>query len=209
MTHENKRLYFPRMMPEKQILSTYYQFMSEMDNDFPHLYTSNINELKNKVLFDYGVAEGLFPLTFIDYFKKIVLFECDNDWVEALKATFAPYCDKVTIIQKYVSNKDSNSTITLDYYSKTNNIIPNFIKMDIEGFEEKAISGANSILTNGTETICAICTYHTPTAEKNIFTTMNSLGFQPEYNKGFVIFHCEKQFSAPYLRRGVVRFYKK
>ena len=209
LTHDNKRLYFPRLMPEKQILNTYFQFLSEMDKDSPHLYTNDINELKGKVLFDCGVAEGLFPLTFINHLKKIVLFECDNNWVEALRATFAPYSDKVTIVQKYVSDTDSNNTITLDSFSKTNNIIPDFIKMDIEGFEEKAIKGATNILKNDTNTICAICTYHTPYAEKNIITTMNSLGFRPKYNKGYMIFHCEEPFSSPYLRRGVVRFYKK
>ena len=209
LIHSNKRLYFPRNMEEKQILKTYYQFLSEMDKKSPHLYSNNLNELKDKILFDCGVAEGLFPLTYIDFFKKIVLFECDNNWVEALKATFAPYGDKVTIIQKYVSDTDSNNTITLDYFSKTNNIIPNFIKMDIEGFEEKAIEGSTNILKNSTDIVCSICTYHTPTAEKNIIIKMNLLGFRPEYNKGYMIFHCEEHFSAPYLRRGVVRFYKK
>ena len=58
-------------MDEKQILKTYYQFLSEMDNDSPHLYTNNLNEIKDKVLFDCGVAEGLFPLTYVDQFKKL------------------------------------------------------------------------------------------------------------------------------------------
>ena len=209
LIHDKKRLYYPRKMAEKQILKTYYQFLSEMDNDSPHLYTNNLNEIKDKVLFDCGVAEGLFPLTYVDQFKKIVLFECDNNWVEALKATFSPYSSKVTIVNKYVSNVDSESTITLDSFSKNHNIIPNFIKMDIEGFEEKAIEGAINILNNSAETVCAICTYHTPTAEKNIIDKMDSLGYRPEYNKGYMVFHYEEHFSSPYLRRGVVRFYKK
>ncbi len=209
LIHDKKRLYYPREMDEKQILKTYYQFLSEMDNDSPHLYTNNLNEIKDKVLFDCGVAEGLFPLTYVDQFKKIVLFECDNNWVEALKATFSPYSSKVTIVNKYVSNIDSESTITLDNFSKNHNIIPNFIKMDIEGFEEKAIEGTKNILNNSAETVCAICTYHTPTAEKYIIEKMDSLGYRPEYNKGYMVFHCEEHFSSPYLRRGVVRFYKK
>lgn len=209
LIHDKKKLYYPREMDEKQILKTYYQFLSEMDNDSPHLYTNNLNEIKDKVLFDCGVAEGLFPLTYVNQFKKIVLFECDNNWVEALKATFSPYSSKVTIVNKYVSNVDSESTITLDSFSKNHNIIPNFIKMDIEGFEEKAIEGTKDILNNSAETVCAICTYHTPTAEKNIIEKMDSLGYRPEYNKGYMVFHCEEHFSSPYLRRGVVRFYRK
>ena len=72
--------------------------VSEMDSQSPHLYCDNPDELRNRILFDCGVAEGLFPLTYIDYFKKVVLFECNPVWREPLEATFSPYKEKVQIV---------------------------------------------------------------------------------------------------------------
>lgn len=206
--HQNKPLFFPKDYPLEGIRMIYCQFLSEMDYNSPHVYCKNPEELNNRILLDCGVAEGLFPLTYIDRFAKLYLFECDAEWVEALNATFEPYKDKVTIIQKYVSNTNSTDTTTLDFYKDAINDNPLFIKMDIEGYEENALEGAKNILTSHNNTICAICTYHTPKAETNITTTMESFGYKYQYNQGYMIFHCEKVFAPPYLRRGVIRFYK-
>lgn len=206
--HQNKPLFFPKDYSPEAIRKIYCQFLSEMDYSSPHVYCNNPEELNNRILFDCGVAEGMFPLTYIDRFSKLLLFECDPNWVEALKATFEPYKEKVTIIQKYVSNINSTDTTTLDFYKDAINGNPLFVKMDIEGYEENAINGAKDILSSHENVICAICTYHTPKAETNITATMESFGYRPQYNQGYMIFHCEKVFSPPYLRRGVIRFYK-
>ena len=206
--HNKKPLYYPKSFSPSQIKSMYCQFLSEMDSNSPHLYCRNTNELKDAILYDCGVAEGLFPLNYIDILSKVILFECDEQWIAPLKATFLPYDNKVTIVQKYVSNTDSFNSITLDQFSIDSNTTPNFIKMDIEGFEEKALVGAKRLLNSNNNIICAICTYHTPFAEKNISEIMKTYGYSPEYNKGYMIFHYEKEFSAPYLRRGVIRFKK-
>ena len=207
--HDEKRLYFPHDYDANTIREKYAQFLYEMDKESPHLYFDNPEELHSRVLFDCGVAEGLFPLTYIDSFKKIVLFECDPEWIEPLKATFEPYKEKVSIVNSYVSDIVSDNSITLDYYADTNNIQPTFIKMDIEGFEEPALKGAERILNESADLICAICTYHTPDAEKNIVDYMKGKGFSPTYNKGYMFFYYEKDLVPPYLRRGVVRFYKR
>ena len=206
--HNGKRLYFPQGVGEKQIRNLYAQFMSEMDIASPHCYCNNPNELQNRVLFDCGVAEGLFPLTYVELFDKIVLFECASEWIAPLKATFEPYNEKVVIVNSFVSDEVTDNTITLDYYAETNNIRPTFIKMDIEGFEERALQGASKILKDGNDIICSVCTYHTPTAEENIIKIMKGEGFAPDFNNGFMFFFYEKSILPPYLRRGVVRFYK-
>lgn len=206
--HSGKRLYFPLGAGENHIRSLYAQFLSEMDTASPHCYCNNPNELQNRVLFDCGVAEGLFPLTYVELFEKIVLFECSSDWMAPLQATFEPYKDKVTIVNSFVSDEVTDHSITLDYYAKINNVSPTFIKMDIEGFEERALQGASKILEDSDDIICSICTYHTPKAEKNVVEMMKEKGFSPTYNKGFMFFFYEKNILPPYLRRGVVRFYK-
>lgn len=207
LIHQEKPLFFPKNYSPESIRRIYCQFMSEMDLSSPHVYCKNPKELDKRILLDCGVAEGLFPLTYIEKFTKIYLFECDPQWIEALNATFEPYKEKVTIIQKYVSNTNSSDTTTLDSYKDVINDNPLFIKMDIEGFEEKAIEGAKNILSTNNNTICAICTYHTPQAETNITKIMASMDYTPQYNQGYMIFHYEDIFTPPYLRRGVVRFY--
>lgn len=207
--HDGKPLYFPRGSNDNTIRETYAQFLSEMDIESPHLYCKNPEELQNRVLFDCGVAEGLFPLTYIDYFNKIVLFECEPAWIEPLSATFAPYKEKVIIVNSYVSDSTTDHSVSLDYYAEANHIWPTFIKMDIEGFEERALAGASKILDKSSDLICAICTYHKPNSESDIVNYMQKKGFSPSYNKGFMFFFYEKKITPPYLRHGVVRFYKK
>lgn len=206
--HEGKPLFFPHGYDDGTIRRTYAQFLSELDAESPHCYCNNPKELNNRVLFDCGVAEGLFPLTYIDYFKQIVLFECNPDWIEALSATFMPYKEKVHIVNAYVSDIVDNKYVTIDMYVKETNISPTYIKMDIEGYEERAIAGAKKVLTESNNIICSICTYHTPTAETNITNQMESMGFHSSYNPGFMFFFYENNITPPYLRRGVIRYKK-
>lgn len=205
--HEQKRLYFKRSYNDDTIRNVYAQFLSEMDVKSPHVYCKNPEELNGRVLYDCGVAEGLFPLTHIDRLKSVYLFECDDEWLEALSATFKPYGDKVKIVKSLVSNKSDGLSISLDDFAKKNKEYPTFLKMDIEGFEELALQGAKSIL-QCKNLICSICTYHKPTSEEAIIQYMLDLGYKPMYNTGYMFFHCEEIIKPPYLRRGVVRFYK-
>lgn len=68
--HDGKPLYYPKDMDAIQIRGNYSMFLPEMDNKSPHLYCKNPHELQGRILFDCGVAEGLFPLTYIDAFEK-------------------------------------------------------------------------------------------------------------------------------------------
>lgn len=206
--HYNKRLYFKRGLADDFIEHLYVQFLSEMDSASPHVYCKNPEELDNRILFDCGVAEGLFPLTYIERFSKIILFECDEGWVEALNATFAPYSSKVSIVCKCVSDVTNESSISIDDYCNQYNIIPSFLKMDIEGYEEQALIGSKHVLSQSDDMICSICTYHKPTSEFAIVDYMSILNYVISYNNGYMIFDNKGEFEPPYLRRGVVRFTK-
>ena len=66
--------------------------------------------------------------------------ECDEEWVEALKCTFEPYKDKVTIIEKWLGESDSENTVSIDTLARNNkNIDKIIVKMDIESKETDAI----------------------------------------------------------------------
>ena len=201
--HKNKKLFWPRSMDKNTVINLYRVLLFEQDPKSPHLYWKE-NEVvyKNKILFDIGSAEGLISLEHIEDIKHVYLFECEASWIEALQETFKPYTKKTTIIEKYVSDLfDSKSkTITIDEFVKQSGAIPDLIKMDIEGFEEKALDGAIETLKNYHINL-AVCSYHKPDAEKNITTFFNKLNYTYEISEGCII-HDE---IPPYFRHGVVR----
>ena len=93
---EGKRLYFKRRWSGKKIQKAYCELMREQDLNSPHRYLTDSFTIGNEdVLADIGAAEGNFSLAVIDKIHKVYLFEYDNEWIEALKATFAPWRDKV------------------------------------------------------------------------------------------------------------------
>src|SRR5690606_30541039 len=97
------------------------------------------------VLADIGSAEGIFTLMNIELLEKAYLFEQDEQWIEALEATFAPWKEKVIIIPKYVSDRKSEKEIRLDQYFQNTTLQPNFFKIDVEGAEEKVLNGMQGL----------------------------------------------------------------
>ncbi|GHT89349.1 hypothetical protein FACS1894137_18420 [Spirochaetia bacterium] len=113
--HENKRLYFPREFDDKKARLYYYQLLTEQDQDSPHRYeTSEFHVQDGDCIADIGSAEGIFALKNVERADKIYLFECDEKWIEALEKTFAPWNEKVVIVNKYVCDTTCNEFITLD-----------------------------------------------------------------------------------------------
>ena len=104
--------------------------------------------MTGKVFVDVGCAEGYSSLEIIEEAKHVYLFEQDEQWLEAIRATFEPWQDKVTIVQKYVSDHNSSREQTLDdfFNNQTNEHL--FLKMDIEGAERHALAGCNNLFQN-------------------------------------------------------------
>ena len=76
----------------------------------------------------------------IEEAKHVYLFEQDEQWLEAIRATFEPWQDKVTIVQKYVSDHNSSREQTLDDFFNNQTDEHLFLKMDIEGAERHAFA---------------------------------------------------------------------
>ncbi|MEG1545829.1 MAG: hypothetical protein RR371_01085 [Bacteroides sp.] len=99
--HENKKLFFKRSYNKLTVQYCYSGLITEQDENSPHCYIDNKFKVEdNEVLFDIGSAEGIFPLSMIEKTSRVVLFERDKEWAEALEATFEPWKEKVTIITK-------------------------------------------------------------------------------------------------------------
>lgn len=203
---EGKRLYFTQnykflIKDGKRYVSNLWQ---EQDPNSPHLYEENDVTLEEgDVLVDAGACEGNFSLHNIDKVSKLYLIECNLDWMEALKATFEPYQDKVVFCNKFLSDRDSDTTVTLNSLVKEP---VNFIKMDIEGEEINALKGADRVFAISTNIKCSICSYHRHGDEEKIRNILHGYGLRTSNSKGYMLFLCDDEiWRYPELRRGIVR----
>lgn len=222
--YKGKRMYFSKDFDTVEKVRQYYRMLCiEQEEASPHCYlNNNFNVNYGDVVVDVGAAEGNFSLEVIDKVKQLYIFEYDDLWIEALKATFEPYKDKVQIIKRYVSNTNNKKSITLDKFFKNREKKIDFIKMDIEGEEPNALKGAVNLLKNNSNMKLAVCVYHNLEDEnkvrhilKDISTTKAKIQRrrQNEYSinaNGYVVFiYSKKRLKPPYLTRGVLRIQRK
>ncbi|AEF84347.1 hypothetical protein TREPR_0030 [Treponema primitia ZAS-2] len=202
--HENKRMYFPKNWEANQIREYYNWLLMEQDVDSPHRYDTAVFRVQEgDVIADLGTAEGFFALSNVEKAKKIYLFECDNKWLRALKKTFEPWQEKVSIVNKYISDTTSKNYITLDDFLDGKEI--NFIKADIEGAEIALLRGAKKTLLNQKKLQFSLCTYHRQNDAEEINQILTQNGFTTEYSKGYIITIFDRDSKEPYLRRGIIR----
>lgn len=200
--HNDKKLYFPRNLKSADINNIYIQLLAEQDEASPHRYVKNWEELSGKTLLDIGAAEGIISLNVIDIIEHVYLFEVDENWIEALNATFAPYNNKVTIIKKYVTNIIDDCNLTIDHFFQGKMINNLFIKMDIEGAEFFALQGADKILTDSKDIQLAVCSYHRKDDFFKISRLFSEKFLYCDYAGGRIFLNNE-------FRIGVIRAQKK
>lgn len=211
--HNNKHLYFPANWTPESACKTYCNYI-ERENllgggyteKAPHQYiTENFHVENGDIVLDVGCAEALFALDSIEKAKYVYLFEADEKWIQPLKATFAPYQDKVKIIQKFVSGKDSENTITLNTILGKYSSESFFIKMDIEGAEEEVIRSSTDFLMSNNIIKLACCTYHRANHSKEISKVLQEKCFDIEFSEGFMLFYLDSHQQPPYFRKGLIR----
>lgn len=208
--HNNKRMYLSRAFSTEEQVKIYYRSLCiEQDISSPHRYQiGSFCVSKGDVVLDVGAAEGNFALDVIDMVDKIYLIESDEKWIEALMYTFAPFMDKVELLHGF-AGKDEPEEIAIDSIPNINKI--DFIKMDIEGSEVKALMGATRILKEN-DVRLDVCAYHNLGDEKKIKRFLDELGYQTETSEGYMVFIpsrlYEKNDSDLEFTRGLVRGYK-
>lgn len=204
---EGKRLYFRRGATAKGIQRDYNYLRIEQDIRSPHRYlTDYFTLLNNDILVDVGAAEGNLPLSVIERVKKAYLFETDEAWIEALQATFAPWKEKVEIVNKFVSNRDEGKFVSLDKFFAHKEAFT-FLKVDAEGAESDILNGAETVLDSVPALKIALCCYHKPNDDKIFHEFLSKRGFSISFANGYMIFR--ENFVPPYLRRGVLRAERK
>lgn len=203
--HNGHKLYFARNLSIFIIKRLYNSLLIEQDPESAHYYeTENCKVNNGDILFDIGAAEGIFALTMIEKLKTVYLFEREERWLEALQQTFKPWNDKVVIINKYVSDKDSNSTIKIDSITQKLDDGSLFLKIDVEGAEESVINGSNNTLTSDKfRAKAVVCTYHNAEDHEKLSAIMKNLSYNTTTSKGYMLFLSDNQIP-PYFRRGVI-----
>jgi hypothetical protein len=202
---DGKRLYFKKRWGIKKIQKSYCDLMREQDINSPHRYlTESFTTGQDDVLADIGAAEGNFSLAVIEKIRKVYIFEYDREWIDALKATFAPWPDKVEIINKFVSDKNDKSNIRFDTFFESRKDI-NFLKIDVDGAESIVLNSCDEVFKTPQSFKIALCTYHKNDDEKEFTSLLRNYGFQVSPSKGYMINYYDKKMKAPYLRRGLIR----
>jgi len=203
--HDGKRLYFKKRWGKKRIKKAYSDLLREQDINSPHRYLTESFTIGNDdVIADVGSAEGNFSLSVIEKIRKVYLFEYDKEWIEALKATFAPWAGKVEIINKYVTDYDNGSHIRFDTFYKTKKDIT-FLKIDVDGAEAIVLNSCNEVFNTSVPFKIALCTYHKNNDEKDFTLLLRNHGFSVTPSKGYMIFYYDKKMKVPWLRRGLIR----
>lgn len=199
-----KRMYLKRSFSSQRYALNYVaSILGEQQEKSPHYYKkSGYDELQGDVLLDCGAAEGFFALQNIDDVSFAILAESDPEWIEALKITFKAYSDKVRIIDKYVSDVNSNEMQTIDSIQNNLKKQISFIKMDIEGAEMSALRGAEKVLSNPEIRVIA-CSYHRTNDYKDITDYLGDKGFEVDHSEGYMFFPYG-ECVVPELRRGLV-----
>jgi hypothetical protein len=200
--HSGKKLHFPLDYGSTKTLCTSYKsLLIEQDSRSSHQYLKDLNRLSGKTILDIGTAEGIFSLDAIEIVNHVYLFECDEIWIKALNATFAPWKNKVTIIPKYVSDRNDELNITIDSFLEGKDKNNLFLKMDIEGYEQAALRGAVNTLKEATDIDFSICTYHKKDDAVEIEKILKAYNFELEQTEGFLYF--EKEFRKAIIRRKI------
>ena len=205
---DGKRLYFKKRWSKKRIRHSFNELTKEQDPKSPHRYLNDHFKIDDgEVLVDIGVAEGNFALGAVEKASRIIMFETDKEWIEALHATFEPWKDKVVIVNKFVSEVTNQSNTTLDDYIAPGEKIT-FLKIDVDGAESRLLNGCKRILSEQKPLKVAVCTYHKQQDEHDFNSLLIRNGFETSHSDGFILFYYDKKMKAPYLRRGLIRAVK-
>lgn len=202
---DGKRLYFPHQMKPQQIRRQFCNLLIEQHPESAHRYiTGKFDVQEGDIVIDAGAAEGNFSLSVIEKASKLVLIEVNPDWLEALKATFEPWKDKTTIINKFISDHTSDNTITMDKIVEEIHGA-DFIKIDVEGEESRVLAGSKQTMSLLKPPKIALCTYHKEGDPDSLFALLQGNGFHSDFSDGYLIYVSRKGLEFPYLRKGILR----
>ena len=201
--HGGRRLYFRRGTTSAQVAALYRRLLEEQDPASPHCYRAGGGEAREgDVLLDVGSAEGIWALEGVERASSVILFEVEPAWAAALERTFAPWRDKVKIINKFASDVDDGHSVSLDTVVRELSG-PLLLKIDVEGAEERVLEGAREALAR-LDTRAVICTYHRGGDHGKLSDVMRTQGYDVATSGGWMLFVHDRNLQPPFFRRGLI-----
>jgi hypothetical protein len=206
--YEGKKMYFSKRYTQDQVIWALRTIFKEQDPSSPHLYLTESFQIDpGCIVIDAGVAEGNFALSAIEKAKLLYIIECEKEWMDALRLTFAPWKEKVIFIEKYLSDSQSDTTTSIDELVSPKPGESYFIKLDIEGFEQKALKGMKKLMASGNHVKMDVCTYHHPNDLIEIESILQSYNLTWQVSDGYILYFQEDE--EPSFRKVLIRAEKK
>lgn len=212
VVYKGNRLFFKKSYSVQDVLTVFNGYCNEQQEHSPHRYLSEkVTVDEGDIVFDIGCSEGIFSLEIVSKAKQVYLFEADEGWIEALSQTFKPFMDKVTIISKWVSDVDDDHNTTIDSFMKKEGLHQiDVIKMDVEGFERKVLSGARQAIVQNCVEKLMVCTYHN--CDDAAWVAKFLKNYELEYSEGYMLTALWREIwniRKPYFVQGVIRARRK
>ena len=212
--HGGKKLYYPVEWGKGSIAFSYTNAIAIEGllgdgclEKSPHNYLDSRFPVKDGALVcDLGAAEGLLGLHFAERASRIVVGECDEKWLEPLKATFEPWREKVDfILQPLGMGNESDMALSalLERITGGKKDMPIFLKFDIEGAERFAIQKMENIFRTHSDVTVACAAYHRQDDGTFLEVIFKEWGYQTAYSNGAMLFLLDNQ-TPPYFRRGIL-----
>ena len=194
------QVFFPRKATPAEVQRAVSIGQMEQDKRSPHCYVGNgFNVDSGDVAVFIGASDGLFCLSLIDRLSKAYLFEPGSDWHEPLRATFAPWGDKVEIVPLAAGSNNGDGRVSLDSFFK-NRPFPNYIQVDVDGVEREVLDGARNLLRDATKLRLSLCTYHKRLDFQEFDHLLSGQGYTIHHSPGFFLIGVR----MPYFRRGIL-----
>lgn len=187
--------------------------------------TKRFHEGERDVEIDVGGVRGLFALDVIDKVSKVYMMEPTPHWKKPLEATFAPYKDKVELVEAFLAVKRKKKGNEGDEKKKKKEKDDSkkkrvslvemlkkcegrrvFVVMDLEGKELEVLRDAQEYLKEARNTITlAVCAYHRTTDYADLMRFFESIGYHTETQPGYVYTGMNDGHGIRSLRRGIIR----
>lgn len=214
VVHDSKRLYYPAAWGKGTITSNYVSSVAIEGilgegclAKSPHNYLDDRFPVKDgAVICDFGAAEGLLGLHYAERAARIVIGECDGQWLAPLTATFEPYAGKTTFVTEPLGMGGESGTysrILAETVAELGNGVPFFLKFDIEGAERFAIHAAEEFFKSNADITVACATYHRQNDAQVLEKLFNGWGFETTFSGGAMLFLLDC-IAPPYFRCGVL-----
>jgi hypothetical protein len=199
-----RKLYYSRKYNTVEaVQESYNSLVVEQHPNSPHLYLKQGFEVaEGDFVMDIGAAEGNFSLDVVETAGKIIIVEAEEHWIEALKATFEPWKDKVEIIHKYISDTNDSRCATLK--SLVGETPVDFLKLDVEGAEMSILNSSAELLRRKQIRKLAVCTYHKKKDEHLFGQLLKGYGYDFSQTPGVMLF-VYGQLTPPYFRKVLIQ----